>query len=188
MNTLTTDQPIETEELVNSFKYKYEELKYIFDLKIKEMQITENNYIDILKKLQLKLDELEDLNSQLKNLVITKENENAQLNQTISNLRDKPYNYDKNHISINSYKLVQEKEKMIDDLNMKIKNLEKAKDESTFKNLSADELFREEFKNTKEELEKLKEKFVKKYNYLKEKYYIIKHQNKEKDGIIHVII
>ena len=39
---------------------------------------------------------------------------------------------------------------------------------------------------TKEELEKLKEKFVKKYNYLKEKYYILKHQNKEKDGIIQV--
>ena len=82
INNNITDQPLETEELVNNFKYKYEDLKYIFDLKIKEMHIAENNYREILKTFQYKLEELEDLNSQLKNLVISKENEIAQLHQT----------------------------------------------------------------------------------------------------------
>jgi len=183
INNNLTDQPLETEELVNSFKYKYEDLKYIFDLKIKEMHIAENNYREILKKFQFKLEELEDLNTQLKNLVIAKENEIAQLHQTIL-IKDEENKNSEKILQEKLSNLVKEKEDLINDLNNKIKIL---KGETKGKNFSVDELFREEFKNTKEELEKLKEKFVKKYNYIKEKYYILKHHNKEKDLVIQVI-
>ena len=178
MNITINEQPLETEELVNNFKYKYEELKYIFDLKIKEMQIAEKNSQEILKRIQMKLEELQNVNFQLKNLVVTKEDENQRLQQTILNLKENSQNFEK---------IILEKESLIEDLNYKLKNLENTKNNSSNKNFLTDELLKEEFRTTKEELEKLKEKFVKKYNYLKEKYYVVKHQNKEKEGIIRVI-
>ena len=53
-NVLNNDE----DDIINNFKYKYNELKYALDLKIKELQITEDNYKDILKKLQNKLTKL----------------------------------------------------------------------------------------------------------------------------------
>ena len=188
---------LETDEIVTNFKYRYSELKYLLDLKVKELQMTEINYQEILQKLQIKLDELENVNYKLKNLTMLKDNENEEMKRKMHELMKNNHNSfggSKNYASTenNNEKiyqmelLVKEKDDEIYRLHIALQNYEKIINQpnSKSKNTNDTQMLIDTLQTTKEELEKLKEKFAKKYNFIKEKYSLLKHQNKEKDEIL----
>src|SRR4051812_4850524 len=77
---------LETEVLINNFKYKYEELKTILDEKINELHQTELAYKECISKFQYKFDDLENVNYKLRTLLLEKQNENDELAQQNLNL------------------------------------------------------------------------------------------------------
>jgi hypothetical protein len=218
MDNINNNCHLETEELVSNFKYKYEELKYVLELKVKELHNTENTYRDILIKLQSKLDELENTNYKLKNLSIYLEKESEELKyQNIDLIRklndlSGKYNFE---VSVDN---TNDKDILIEDLKRKLINFEslikekeeeilkyryeKEKDNTQLKRGNNNDYtpvpvsaFASEYdinllnslRGTKEELDQLKEKWMRKYNYFKEKYSLLKHQVTEKSETIRVI-
>jgi hypothetical protein len=145
INTISEDV-IETDTLLQGFKYKYEELKYILDMKLREFHHAERNYKEIIERFHDKFEELESVNMQLRDLVVSKDREI----DSLINRRDHSQSADP--IKSDGFKVLQE-----------------------------------DFNTAREELERLKERFTKKYNYIKDKYYILKNQNKEKDEFVRVL-
>ena len=114
---------LETEDLIENFKFKYDELKEILNEKIKELFYKENLYKDCLTKFQYKFDELENVNVRLRDCLIEKQKENEDLIRQNIDLIKKinDFNYMQEGYS---NKILQEKEYEIDDLNYRVRNLE----------------------------------------------------------------
>jgi hypothetical protein len=173
---------LETEELINNFKFKYEELKDILDDKIKELHQTEFAFKDCIQKFQFKFDELENVNSKLRSLLIEKQAENEELNR-----QNIEFYKRLNGDTIENYKTI-EKDRNIEELNYKLKNLElilKERDE-TIHNLKSTHI-----NNTNETWNNITQmsntnNYQKKYNLLKEKYAKLKHNLNEKEDYIRV--
>ena len=114
---------LETEGLIENFKFKYDELKEILNEKIKELYYKENVYKDCLTKFQYKFDELENVNVRLRECLIEKQRENEDLiRQNIELIKKvNDFNYMQDGYS---NKMIKEKEFEIDDLNYKLRNIE----------------------------------------------------------------
>jgi hypothetical protein len=170
-------EQLRTEDLINNFKFKYEELKAILDDKIKELHHTEQTYKEYIFKFQYKFDELENVNYKLRTLLLEKQSENDELTQQNLGLlkRIEQDGTSNPYIDRNG-----------EELNYKLKNLEavlKERDE-TIHNLKAD--FNNMNSDTWSDLNNRVDSCQKKYSLLKEKYAKLKHITNEKEDYIKV--
>jgi pyruvate-formate lyase-activating enzyme len=176
---------LETEELINNFKFKYEELKIILDEKIKELHHTETAYKECITKFQYKFDELENVNYKLRTLLIEKQNENEEL------LRENSELHRRLGGDNDCYKGTFEKDRnIIEELNYKVRSLEsilKERDEtihslkSGINNISNDTWG--DFRSTKPGGTV---DYQKKYGLLKDKYMKLKNTIREKEEYLRV--
>jgi hypothetical protein len=194
---------LETEDLINNFKLKYEELKIILDDKIKELHNTETTYKEYIMKFQFKFDELESVNYKLRNLLIEKQNENDELARQNAELYRKIEEGGFSEgvsVGISNGKLM-EKERVIDELSYKLKSLEavlRERDETihSFKATHISNTSNHvkdnsnslayELRSTKDQLNEARESFQTKYGILKDKYIRAKQFIKEKEDYIRV--
>jgi hypothetical protein len=79
----------EDRELIDNFKYKYDEIKYILDMKIKDFNREEEKNKVIIQRFALKLNELEKINLHLKKLITQKEKENEEFIRRLKELDQK---------------------------------------------------------------------------------------------------
>ena len=85
--------------LIDNFKYKYEEIKYVLDMKIKEFNRVEDNNKVIIERLAVKLKDLEKINSHLKEIIYEKEKESDKFVERLRELNYKLVEIEKNYIT-----------------------------------------------------------------------------------------
>lgn len=128
-NSNSPQETIEKEEGTDFLKYEYTEIKQILNEKIKELNYTENIYRETLTKFQKKFDELENVNTKLRSLLLEKQEENETLlqqnNDLMRKLNESPRRMPK----------AADKDYYIDELTNRLKNMEnllKERDEEIF--------------------------------------------------------
>ena len=93
----------ETEDLIDNFKYKYEEIKYILDNKIKEFNSAEENQKAINERFASKLEELEIVNDQMSGIILSKEKEAELYIGKLNELNNKFFTLEKETEKNNKY-------------------------------------------------------------------------------------
>ena len=93
----------ETEDLIDNFKYKYEEIKYILDNKIKEFNSAEENQKAINERFASKLEELEIVNDQMRGIILSKEKEAELYIGKLNELNNKFFTLEKETEKNNKY-------------------------------------------------------------------------------------
>ena len=172
-------------------------------MKVNEFNSAEETHKSMNERFAVKLEELEEVNTKMRKIILAKEKESEEFVKKLKELHNKFNTLEKDteNTSLLFKNTLLEKDLKIEELNKHINLLERLIDQrdraieqlqDNLKNVNNSNMKINEFEflstmeNTKNDLEAVKEKFNFKYSKLKEKCYFLKKEKIEKENFIKV--